>query len=34
MGSIMTPILKGGVEEVKINQNKPIVKKLKNNLST
>lgn len=30
----MTPILKGGVEEVKINQNKPIVKKLKNNLST
>ena len=30
----MTPILKGGVEEVKINQNKPIVKKIKNNLST
>lgn len=30
----MTPISKGGVEEVKINQNEPIVKKIKNNLST
>ena len=30
----MTPISKGGVEEVKINQNESIVKKIKNSLST